>query len=62
MIHVLVNLNVFTEFHWKYSFDCVHFQRISSEMKSFFTSQQELHALECWEIYVQICGQVPATI
>lgn len=34
------------------------FQRISSEMKSFFTSQREMHALECWEIYVQICGKV----
>lgn len=31
--------------------------RISSEMKWFFTSQREMHALECWEIYVQICGK-----
>ncbi|XP_062606334.1 telomere-associated protein RIF1-like [Saccostrea cucullata] len=31
--------------------------RIGSELKAFFTSQQEMHALECWEIFVQICGK-----
>ncbi|XP_061193994.1 telomere-associated protein RIF1-like [Saccostrea echinata] len=31
--------------------------RIGSELKGFFTCQQEVHALECWEIFVQICGK-----
>ncbi|XP_056007115.1 telomere-associated protein RIF1-like isoform X2 [Ostrea edulis] len=31
--------------------------RVGSDLKWFFTCQEEIHALECWEIYVQICGK-----